>query len=173
MIPIPVFVERRIQILLAEARAEKSARQDIKLMMRVISNVATVGKDLGSQAIYKSNPYLSKKAKYALEGCKSFEEWVGNKKIKLDRKVINEHQYPLQDLWNDIRQNAYSYDSQTIWEKFIEYPMVSILIEENAELNNKKYKGLAPYDRYLNAGIEVVKLNTGAYDYWDSLKQSN
>jgi hypothetical protein len=172
MLKMPHFIERRTQILLAEARAEKSARQDIKLMMRVISNVATVGKDLGSKAIYKSNPYLSKKAKYVLEGCKSFDEWIGNKKKQLDRKVINEHQYPLQDLWNDIRQNVDSYDPQTIWKKFIEYPMVSILVEENAELNNKKYKGLTPYDRYLNAGIEVVKLNTGAYDYWCSLNQS-
>lgn len=166
---IPSFIERRIQILLTEASVEKTARQDIKMIMRVISNVATVGKDLGSQAIYKSNPYLSKKAKYVLEECNSFDEWVGNKKKNLDRRIINEHQYPLQELWSDIRQNADSYNTEIIWKKFCEYPMISILVEEDAELKKKKYKSLAPNERYFQAGIEVVKLNTGAYSYWSSL----
>jgi hypothetical protein len=173
---IPSFIERRIEIILAEACIEKTARQDIKMMMRVISNFATVGKDVGTQAIYKSNPYLSNKAKNALEMCNSFVEWVGTKKKNLVRRVTSEHQYPLQEFWIEIRKNINNYNSESIWKMFCEYPMVSILVEEDAELRKKKYKGLSPHERYLEAGIEVVKLNAGAYSYWNAMhlsKKSN
>jgi len=160
-------------MLLLEASVEKIARQDIKLIMRVISNVATVGVDVKSQSIYKLNPYLSKKAKYALETCKSFEDWVGDKKKNLNRRVTNEHQYPLQEFWKDIQKNINSYNSEIIWNKFCEFPMISILVEEDAELQKKKYKNLAPTHRYLEAGIEIVKLNTSAYNYWSALHLKN
>lgn len=166
---IPLFIERRIQILLTEASVEKTARQDIKMIMRVISNVATIGKDVGSQTIYKSNPYLSKKAKEVLDRCISFEEWVGDNKKNLVRRVTNEHQYPLQNFWEDIKQNIKNHNSESIWKKFCDYPMVTILVEEDAELKKKIYKNLPPSERYLQAGIEVLKLKTDAYSYWRSM----
>lgn len=165
---IPEYIERRIHFLLTEAQSERVAGQDIKLMMRVISNFTTIGRDGSSRTVYKLNSNLSKAAKECLDNCLSFEHWIGDVKAGLERRVMNEHQYSLDDLWIDIQNNHANLSVSDVWKKFCDYPMVTILVDEDRRLSRKK--GLHPKKRYEDVGIEVIKLETGALEYWRSLQ---
>lgn len=67
---------RRLQFVLEVAREEDKSSQDLKMVLRVLSNIATLGRDVGSSAVYRLNKNLSLKALDALSNCVEFGQWV-------------------------------------------------------------------------------------------------
>lgn len=156
---------RRLQFVLEVARAEDKSSQDLKMVLRVLSNIATLGRDVGSSAVYRLNKNVSVKALEALSNCGEFGQWVGDRQKNFRRQVMNEHQMPLEDLVREIK-NQPSMNCESLWSLLTEYPMVTILVEEDQGLRDKSRGESNPLARYKEAGIEIIRLPVGAYEYW-------
>ncbi len=158
-------IVRRLKFVLSVARNEQKSSQDLKTVMRVLSNIASVGRDGSSGLIYRLNRLVSAKALNKLEACDDFDCWIGNEKKGFKRQVINEHQMPLEAMVRRIRSSEeMNFDS--VWSLLSSHPMVTILISEDAELRKVAKREVDPSKRYTLAGIEVVNLPVGPYEYW-------
>lgn len=158
-------IARRIRFVLDVAKNEPRSSQDLKMVMRVLSNIASVGRDGGSGLIYRLNRVVSANALKMLEACNDFDCWVGNEKKGLKRQVMNEHQMPLEIMVSMIR-NSKDMFLNDVWGLLTSYPMVTILKVEDAVLSKVAKCEVDPRKRYKLAGIEVVELPIGAYEYW-------
>jgi len=67
------------------------------MMMRVISNYATVGRDGSAQAMYRLNRPVSRGARQLLDNLPDFAQWTGKKSLH-ERPVTNEHRLPAEPL---------------------------------------------------------------------------
>jgi hypothetical protein len=133
---------RRIDFLLNEARCGMIKKdQTITYAMRVISNYCTIGKDAQSAQIRGLNRKMSQQAYALIKKSSSFEEWA--------KATTNEHQDPLEDVWQWILAEHKNLSPKTIFERFEKYPMVTITHEENKDWP-KDYKD--PVERYEKAG---------------------
>jgi len=153
------FIKRRIEFVLQEAKCKGIRDQSITFTMRVLSNFASVGSDGQSETIKKLNKCMSKQAWNKLKDSTNFNNWLDN--------LINEHQMPLKQTWNWIVENSNVLDVKTIWDHFKLYPMVTVLKDENTELNltgNRSHG--TPVERYKDAKIEIVKLTHSPKDAW-------
>lgn len=165
MSELPTEILRRLQFVLDVAKSEPKSSQDLKMVMRVLSNIASVGRDGGSGVIYKLNRLVSEKALRALEACDEFDQWVGNEKKGFKRQVMNEHQMPLEEMVAIIRSSE-TFGVSDIWHLLTSHPMVTLLVDEDDLLSKVSKKESNPERRYGMANIEVVKLPVGAYEYW-------
>lgn len=158
-------IVRRLQFVLDVVRNEEKSSQDLKMVMRVLSNFATLGRNGASGMVYRLNRYVSASAKSALEACEDFDQWVGNSRKDFRRRVINEHQLPLEQMVSLIKK-SHEMGASGLWDLLKANPMVTILVEEDKELTVKAKGEVDPLRRYAKAGIEVVKLPVGAYEHW-------
>ena len=92
------MIKRRIQFLLDEAKygirnknGEIIKDQVITYALRVLSNHASVGKDMSSNGIKKLNQRISEGALKRLSLVESFNQWT--------KITINEHPEPINTTW--------------------------------------------------------------------------
>ena len=143
-------IKRRIQFLITEANSENPTYdKSISMLMRLVSNFATIGEDGDSKKVKDKNINLSVNAK-KLRDAKSFDEFHD--------LTINEHQLPLKDLWEWCIKEKEKLNTRDIWNKFCDYPFITITKEEDLKLNKIKKEKLTPELRYQKAGITIVRL---------------
>lgn len=149
MITYQNLINRRVGFLLEECRSENPVYdQAISMIMRKISNYATVERDLGSFGVKKINKNISKSA-LRLKETLSFEEF--------HNLTTNEHQYPLKEMWLWMLGAKDSLTVDRVWEVFVKYPFVTITNDEDSKLRGLKGKSYTPEERYAKAGIEVIR----------------
>ena len=154
------LVRRRLEFIQNEAINSKVKDQATTMVMRVISNYASVGKDVSSPKALKINKNISEAAFNALNKSKKINEWV--------KLVTNEHQMPLNETWKTfIEGSRKNLTLEFIWEHFINNPMVTVLKSEDKKLNELGYKdkGL-PDERYNAANIKRKILSSTPEMYW-------
>ena len=117
--------------------------------MRLVSNFATFGQDTSSSGAKKINKNISVEAKKIMEHL-DFETF--------HNLTTNEHQLPLKDLWDWCIKEKEKLNTRDIWNKFCDYPFITITKEENLRLNKIKKEKLTPELRYQKAGITIVRL---------------
>ena len=144
-------IKRRVIFLLNEARLKSPRDQVITYVMRVLSNYAAVGMDGGSSKIKQLNLRVSETALNELNKSEKFNDWVKN--------TINEHQKPLQIMWNWMLNEAPSINEEMVWNEFIKHPMVTIHKTEDDHLNRLGLRSQEfSDDRYTQAGIVIQLL---------------
>lgn len=149
------YIQRRINFLLDCANARDKRDQSITYTMRVLSNIATIGKDAGSSYIKKNNKYLSVGAlSRFIEMNYDFSSW--------NKCVINEHRVPLSALWELLLDKKISTPDQ-VWDWFLINKMVTILKEEDNILKSLGLNSSAHNDRYFIAGIEVTEFDISTF----------
>lgn len=134
------YVLRRAEFLLNEARCRDSKYdQTVRYALRVISNNLCCGAD-GSSSFVKWNiKYISKIA-YELYLNSTDEEWHKN--------TTNEHQKPISQIWQWIKENAHTISPQDIIKEMRKYPMVVLHNDENSKLNKSYRSEGSPDVRY-------------------------
>jgi hypothetical protein len=143
-------IKRRIQFLITEVNSKNPTYdKSISMLMRLVSNFATIGEDGDSKKVKDKNINLSVNAK-KLRDAKSLDEFHD--------LTINEHQLPLKDLWEWCIKEKKKLNTRDIWNKFCDYPFITITKEENLRLNKIKKEKLTPELRYQKAGITIVRL---------------
>lgn len=115
-------VMRRVEFILTEAR-QRAPRYDqvVRMAFRVVSNYQSVGRDCGSEYIYRASRLRSEQAHNAIlegreKGC-----------------LHNEHQEPLKAVWNWIVDRG-DVTSEELYERLLKWPMVVITREENRSI---------------------------------------
>lgn len=147
-------INRRIDYLIKEATAKDPIRdQSVTYALRVITNFFSIGEDAKSDKLRERCPFRSEKA-HALR--RSLERQYGEKeaKQKWGKLVINEHAYPLKDMWEWILGKGDDLTIQNITTQLKKWPTVVVTRCEDSKL--RKRKGLKPMERY--EGITVLKL---------------
>jgi hypothetical protein len=143
-------IKRRIQFLITEVNSKNPTYdKSISMLMRLVSNFATIGEDGDSKKVKIKNRNISVNAK-KLRDAKSLDEFHD--------LTINEHQLPLKDLWDWCIKEKKTLNTRDVWNKFCDYPFITITKEENLRLNKIKREKLTPELRYQKAGITIVRL---------------
>jgi hypothetical protein len=147
---------RRIQLLLDEAKCNNPCPdQTIKMAMRVISNFFSCGGDVSSSEAKEKCCRISKEA---LRIRQSDPDWK--------KKTINEHQEPLDDIWQWILRERNSISVEDVANRFRSWPMVVVTSCEDKHLRDElKKRGKQvpcdPIQRYQQAGIKVLAFDNG------------
>jgi len=158
-------VKRRITFLLESAKNESLKDQAITFVMRVLSNHASIGKDAQSTPIKKINRLVTKKAKEMLL-TKGIEFFC--------KETINEHQKPIKQIWEWLKNNAHNLTVEDVWKEFCEYPMVTVTKDEDAYMRKKGLNSKGSLkERYLDLGIEIIELDKSPYDISKLLNKKN
>lgn len=144
------IIARRLKFIINELKCEDPKYdQSVSLVLRALSNYASVGIDGQSFAIKVSNPRMSHAASELRKSLSDDKEWAAN--------TINEHPYPLRFLWDSWLSNAHFVTSSKIWEDLVSFPMITITKEEDAKLRKlDKSLSATPEARYKAAGIVLV-----------------
>lgn len=157
------FIQRRLEFIRLEAIHEALRDQALTMVMRVISNYATLNKDVSSSKALRLNKNISEAAFNELVKSKTLNDWV--------KKVTNEHQMPLKETWKNFTDNKSKLTIEYIWRHFQKYPMTTILKTENERLDALGYhdNGM-PEERYKAAKIKLIKplLKESPEDWWRS-----
>lgn len=158
------LVRRRLEFIRLEAIHKERRDQALTMVMRVVSNYATLNKDVSSSKALRLNKNISEAAFNELVKSKTLNDWV--------KKVTNEHQMPLKETWVRFTKNS-KLTIDYIWQHFEKYPMTTILKTENERLDALGYrdKGM-PKERYKAAKIKLLKplLKQSPEDWWKSNK---
>ena len=144
-------IMRRLAFIIDELKCEDPKYdQSVSLVLRALSNYASVGFDGQSFAIKISNPRMSDAASRLRRLLNDDREWAAD--------TINEHPYPLRSLWDSWLSNVYLITPSKIWEDLVSFPMITITKEEDARLR-KLDKSLSntPQERYKAAGIVLTR----------------
>ena len=121
---------RRAKFLLDEANScSPKYDQTVRFALRVISNVATVGKDCGSGAIKWINPNVS-------EGAWELYRQL-NDDVLWHRSTTNEHPEPLNQVWQWIRDHRAQLTPDKIVERLKDHPMVTVARHEDEAINKR------------------------------------
>ncbi len=148
---LPPLVKRRLNFVFTELYSlDAKYDQAMSLLLRVLSNFATVGSDGGSFAIKQLNPRMSVSAKLLREKLQDDKRWAS--------ETINEHPMPLKNMWKSWRSEGGSLTEKKIWEDLVIHPMVTITKEEDAKLRDaeKHTPDYVPHKRYEYASIELI-----------------
>jgi len=140
-------IARRLEFIVTELKCEDPKYdQSVSLVLRALSNYASVGFDGQSFAIKVNNPRMSCAALELRRLLSDDREWAAN--------TINEHPYPLRSLWGSWLSNGQAVTSTKIWGDLVSFPMITITKEEDAKLRglDKSISG-DPEARYKAAGI--------------------
>ena len=144
-------VERRIKFLIELAVREEKRDQVATMLMRVLSNYATVGRDGSSAQIKNLNKLVSTEAKNIL---------LQNDLKHYRSLTINEHPKPLKETWLWLQTNARSITTNDVWNEFKSNPMVTISKSENSKL---RAIGMSDngniITRYAPIGIDIIRLD--------------
>lgn len=144
-------IERRIEFLLTEVNSKNpNYDKSISMLMRLVSNFATIGEDGDSKKVKSKNRNISEEAK-KIRDAKTSDEFHD--------LTINEHQLPLKDLWEWCIKEKEKLNTSDIWNKFCDYPFITITKEEDLKLNKIKKEKLTPELRYKKAGIVIIRLD--------------
>jgi hypothetical protein len=159
------LVLRRLEFIRLEAIHKEPRDQALTMIMRVISNYATLNKDVSSSKALRLNKNISEAAFNELVKSKTLNDWV--------KKVTNEHQMPLKETWKIFTDEKNRITIDYIWKHFEEYPMTTILKTENERLDALGYRDNGmPEERYKAAKIKLIKplLKQSPEDWWRSNK---
>lgn len=149
---------RRIEFLLNEARHSAKRDQVITYAMRVISNIASIGKDAGSSEIKLVNRIVSKGAQSLLHSGISVEIWT--------KSTINEHPVPLKETWDWIIANVNTLSTSDVWNHFVENRMATLLISEDRELTKLGLRSSSGIGgRYIVSGVSIIILEYSPKSY--------
>lgn len=142
------ILNRRVQFLIDECKSEDPLYdQSVTFTMRTISNYTTLGRDCSSKVGKRINTRMSQSA-YDLRLTTEFDDF--------HRRTINEHQYPLKDMWDWMIQNRDHLTIETVLTIFTKYPFVTVTKEEDRSLRRLRGQSLTPEERYKEVGIEIV-----------------
>lgn len=142
---------RRCRFLLLEARANARRDQATTFVMRVLSNLASVGLDASSARIKDINKNISSGASDMLEQGISLEEWR--------KQTINEHPIPLKQTWEWLLSDSDKLSEMDVWKHFVANPMVIVSKYEDTQLNSLGLRSDGGSTRYSQAGISVLKIS--------------
>lgn len=145
------FVKRRLCFLLECSLYESKRDQAVTFTMRVLSNYASVGRDVGSHKMKTLNPRMSVRAQKLLctEGLNYFCD-----------NTVNEHPQPLNEMWLWLTNSAKPLTPVDIWENFNAHKLVTITKAEDKLLTTMGLRSRRKAtERYLTAGITVVELD--------------
>lgn len=142
---------RRCRFLLMEACAKAKRDQATTFVMRVLSNLASVGMDAGPAKIKDLNRLISSGAATLLEDGISLEDWR--------KGTINEHPVPLKQTWEWLLKDAERLTEKDIWDHFVANQMVIVAKSEDAHLNRIGLRSAGGSSRYSQAGISIIKLS--------------
>ena len=148
---LPPLVKRRLNFVFTEMSSlDAKYDQAMSLLLRVLSNFATVGSDGGSFAIKQLNPRMSVSAKLLRETLHDDKRWAS--------ETINEHPMPLKDMWKSWRSEGNSLTEKKIWDDLVSHPMITITKQEDERLRyaEKHTTDYVPHKRYEYASIELV-----------------
>lgn len=159
------YISRRIRFLLQEARIGANRDQVITYAMRVVSNFATVNCDAQSSGVTKRSTRISQGALDRMGDCIKFSDWA--------KVVTNDHPQPIKLVWIWLCENSNNLTEMHVWDRFCEYPMVTILKTENTKLDKMGFRSKGDFkDRYHKAGIQIVQLPHTAFDEWIARQKS-
>ena len=119
------------------------------MVMRVVSNYASIGMNASSHRVKQVNRRGSRGAYEMLVQSSDFEQW--------SRSTINEHEFPLAVIWSKtpgLRPEA-------LWKVFVDHPMTTVTREEDLSLPKSG-------DRY--AGLEILWLEKTPKEIYEQLK---
>ncbi len=124
--------------------------QTMSILLRALSNVATVGSDGTSFAVKCKNPRLSVEARNLRLVLNDDKKWAS--------LTINEHPMPLKYLWKKWLSVKKNLSEELIWLDLVAHPMITITKEEDARLReiDKSYKKITPDQRYALAKITLI-----------------
>ena len=145
------LVRRRLGFVFAELSSSDSKYdQSMSILLRVLSNFATIGADGSSYRIKCKNTRISIKADKLRDNLKDPKKWAA--------QTVNEHPMPLNNLWNVWKSKGGQLTEKEIWDDLIKHPMVTITKEEDAVLRGlgKQFEVNNIGDRYRLAGIELI-----------------
>ncbi len=144
-------IDRRIDFLIREANSEDPIRdQAITYAFRVITNYFSVKCDARSRKLSLNCPYRSKKAHNLFLLLNDEEGWLD--------EVTNEHQYPIKRAWGWMIKERNKLSVQRVKGHLKKWPIVVVTKDENKLL--KDDPAIQPDQRYLKAGIEVLRSNS-------------
>ena len=148
---LPNFLKRRLSFIVSELKSDDPKYdQSISILLRAISNIATVGFDGGSFAIKCANPRTSLKALQLRKELQNDKLWASS--------TINEHPTPLRHMWGLWLKYGNEISEQIVWEYLLKHPMITITTEEDQNLRkiHKENPMYAIEDRYKLASIQVI-----------------
>lgn len=159
----PDYILRRADFILTEARLPDGRYdQATKYAMRVISNWAAVGADVGSRTVKERNLRMSVAAR-ELRAKMPMQTWCA--------ETINEHPEPMKMVWDWARAQAAELSADSLVQRIAAHPMVTVTKEEDARLRKLKFTSSGdPLERYRKAGIEICRVDpvqrqVAAYDW--------
>jgi hypothetical protein len=153
-------IRRRVAFVLDEASQPRPIRdQTVTFALRVIGNYLEVGQDCQS-------PYLAYNCRYRSR--RAHESYLNLGDIptlalrsEWRKMVVNEHQYPLAQLWNWIVENHSTLTAELILERMKAWPIVVITKDEDRCLRlrarERGGEAIDPAERYRQADIEVLR----------------
>lgn len=143
------LIRRRLSYVVAEIKsADGKYDQAMSLILRVLSNYASIGIDAGSFVIKCKNYKMSKEAKVLRNKLCDDKKWSA--------LTINEHPVPLKHLWKTWVDLGGAITEERVWNDLLIHPMVTVTKEEDARLRDvEKDSSHDPLKRYLLANIEV------------------
>lgn len=160
--------QRLCKILLEEIRVRKNLKENkskdgvCDQIIRTIINYQFLPDNHSGRAMsdyQKSyNPTISLEAKKILETSKTFADF--------HKKTINEHQFPVANIFEWIWENCFSIEWKDIEDKINTYPMVTITLEEDKKLRITKNITGDPKKRYEEAGVIVTNLDKPPKDFF-------
>ena len=126
------FIQRRLEFLIIEAEAGGRQMQDVSMVMRVVSNYATLGLNGPSHRIKQLNRRVSRGAYELLLETGDFRQW--------SKSTINEHELPLASVWSALPGLTVA----QAWKLFTDNPMTTVTREEDRALpkTGNRYAGL-------------------------------
>lgn len=137
--------------LLLLAKASNVRCQGGAYLMRVLSNYCILGRDGSSQRLKLSNERISQKA-YKIR--KNLDLATVDGKKAFFRSTRNEHPEPLTQVWQWIIENKDKLDACSIIKRIYSYPMVTITIAEDTDMNKAGYRTRgSPEERFKAGGI--------------------
>jgi hypothetical protein len=160
--------QRLCKILLEEIRIRKTLNENSSKdgvcdqIIRTIFNYQFLPDNHSGRAMsdyQKSyNPAISLEAKKILETSKTFADF--------HKKTINEHQFPVANIFEWTWDNCSSIEWKDIEDKISTYPMVTITLEEDEKLRKTKNVTGDPKIRYEEGNIKVMLLKKIPKDYF-------
>jgi hypothetical protein len=144
------LIKRRLSFVVTEIHSmDGKYDQAISLILRVLSNYASVGFDAGSYAIKIKNLKISEEAKTLRIKLNDDKEWAS--------LTINEHPMPLKNLWSEWKKIAAEITEEKIWDDLLMHPMITVTKDEDARLREVEKRGeYDPIHRYEAAKIKVA-----------------
>ena len=157
-------IQRRINFLIEAAKYDDVRDQAVTFTMRVLSNYATVGKDVGSSGVKGLNKSISNGAEKIL--------LLEHSNLKLFcSQTTNEHPKPLKEIWNFLKHNKDNLDTDMVWNEFTNHKMITVTKEEDRLIRLKGFNSKGTIkERYFDLGIKVKLLEESPVEFFKKRK---